>query len=99
MTTSDDRIDKLARLERLRRLGVKRGAHNLIAPVSTPERAPAVLRATAGETPLSQASAPAILPGEPIDTPHGPAWVRTVRFPLAERLSSKHTGGGQPGSG
>jgi uncharacterized protein len=56
------------RLERLRKLGVQRGARDLARP---PEPAPA--------------SAPPDLPGGPVDTPFGPAWVRTVRYRLSER--------------
>ena len=41
MPTSDDRIDKLACIERLRKLGVKRGADDLNAPVAMPECAAA----------------------------------------------------------
>jgi len=84
MSTSDDRIDKLARLERLRKLGVKRGAHNLNAPVQTPERTSAAPRIVVAAAPVLP-PAPAILPGEPVDTPYGLAWVRIVRYPLAER--------------
>jgi len=56
------------RLERLRKLGVQRGARDLTRPTE-PAPAPA--------TPD--------LPGEPVDTPFGPAWVRTVRYRLSER--------------
>jgi uncharacterized protein YprB with RNaseH-like and TPR domain len=85
MTTSDDRTDKLARLERLRKLGVQRGAHGLNTPAPTPERAVAVAHVETVQTSIAHSSAPAVLPGEPGDTPHGPAWVRTVRYSLAER--------------
>ena len=67
MSTSDDRIDKLARLERLRKLGVKRGAHNLNAPVQTPERTSAAPRIVVAAAPVLP-PAPDILPGEPVDT-------------------------------
>jgi len=85
MSTSDDHIDKRARLGRLRKLGVKRGVHNLNAPASAPERASAVPRVEVAASLVTQPPAPAILPGEPVDTPHGPAWVRIVRYALAER--------------
>jgi uncharacterized protein len=85
MSTSDDRTDKLARLERLRKLGVKRGARDLHAPAATPERAVAAAPIETTQPPLSHPIALPTLPGEPIDTPHGTTWVRTVRFPLAQR--------------
>jgi len=68
---SDDNLSqRLARLERLRKLGVHRGADHL-------KREPPV-RST--RSPISDT-----LPGEAIDTPFGPAWARTVRYPLAGR--------------
>jgi uncharacterized protein len=76
--TSAGRDDLRQRLERLRRLGVHRGAHAL------PARPPA---AAANVTPAdrpAQASA-TMLPGAEVNTPHGPAWVCTTRYPLAER--------------
>jgi len=85
MPTSDDRTDRLARLERLRKLGVKRGAHDLNAPAPTPDRAVAPAPSDTPPPPLSHSPVPATLPGEPVDTPHGPAWVRIVRYPLAAR--------------
>ena len=85
MPTSDDRTDKLARLERLRRLGVKRGAHDLNASAPTPERAVSAAPIAISQLPLSHSPTHPALPGEPIDTPHGPAWVRTIRYPLVER--------------
>jgi uncharacterized protein YprB with RNaseH-like and TPR domain len=85
MSTSDDRIDKLARLERLRKLGVKRGPHSLNAPAPTPERAAAGAPIQTTQPPLAHSPTRPTLPGEPVDTPHGSAWVRTVRYPLAER--------------
>jgi len=85
MFTSDDRTDKLARLERLRKLGVQRGAHDLSAPVTTPSRTVAGALIETTQPPLSHSPALPTLPGEAIDTPHGSAWVRTVRYALAER--------------
>ena len=85
MPTFDDRTDKLARLERLRKLGVQRGAHDLNTPVPTSERAAAGAPVETTQPPLSHSSTRPTLPGETIDTPHGPAWMRTVRYALAER--------------
>jgi uncharacterized protein YprB with RNaseH-like and TPR domain len=66
--SNDDPHQRLARLERLRKLGVKRGARDLIRPSApTPDRAVGPL------------------PGASVDTPFGPAWVRSVRYSLAER--------------
>jgi uncharacterized protein len=56
------------RLERLRRLGVRRGARDMVRPPEPP--------------PAQEIHD---LPGEPVDTPFGPAWVRTARIPLSER--------------
>ena len=50
------------------------------------------------------ASSAAILPGEPVVTPFGPAWVRTMRYPLAGRpdlaewLTIRAGGAGRAGS-
>jgi len=85
MSTSDDRTDKLARLARLRKLGVTRGAHDLNAPVATLSRTAAGAPIETTQPPLPHSSTRSTLPGEPVDTPHGPAWVRTVRYPLAGR--------------
>jgi len=68
MLGNDEAKRRQDRLERLRRLGVRRGTRDLPHP---PERRPAP---EAG-----------ILPGEEVDTPFGPVWARTARFPLAER--------------
>lgn len=86
---SDDYDQRLARLERLRKLGVKRGARDLIRPPAP------MLERDAGPLPgvtniqspipNAQSPTPTTLPGEVVDTPFGPAWVRTVRYPLAER--------------
>lgn len=84
MPTSDDRLDKVARLERLRRLGLKRGAHNLRAPVSAPERGAASSDAEPVGTSVADSASAALLPGAATDTPYGPAWARTFRYPLAE---------------
>jgi uncharacterized protein len=84
MPTFDDRIDKSARLERLRKLGVKHGVHTMNAPVQASERSSVISRIEGAAAPVPS-DGPAILPGEPIDTPHGPAWVRAVSYPLAKR--------------
>jgi uncharacterized protein len=64
--------DALERLRRLRSLGVRRGAQHLVRPEPPPPPAPEV-------------GPGARLPGEPVDTPYGPAWVATTRYPLAQR--------------
>jgi len=56
------------RLERLRKIGVRRGARELI---QVPEQKPAQEIVD--------------LPGEAVETPFGPAWARTVRYPLRKR--------------
>jgi uncharacterized protein YprB with RNaseH-like and TPR domain len=56
------------RLDRLRRLGVQRGARELVRPPAP-----------------KPAQEDSYLPGEPCETPFGPAWVRTVRYPLLLR--------------
>ena len=68
MLGNDETKRRQDRLERLRRLGVRRGARDLPHP---PE--------------LKHAPEAGVLPGEEVDTPFGPVWVRTARFPLAER--------------
>ena len=55
------------------------------APLPTPERAVAATHIETTQPPLSHSPTLPTLPGEPVDTPHGPAWVRTARYPLAER--------------
>jgi hypothetical protein len=66
---ADDDLERRAqRLERLRRLGLKKGARDLPRPVR----------------PQPPALEAGVLPGEPVMTPVGPAWVRTARFPLDE---------------
>lgn len=86
MTTSDDTLNRrLARLNRLRKLGVRRGARDLPRPASAPA-ASAVERAASNlqSSPSNLQPSTPTLPGEPIETPHGPAWLRTVRYPLTE---------------
>jgi uncharacterized protein YprB with RNaseH-like and TPR domain len=66
---ADDDLERRAqRLERLRRLGLQKGARDLPRPVR----------------PQPPALEAGVLPGEPVMTPVGPAWVRTARFPLDE---------------
>jgi hypothetical protein len=123
MPTTDEQHQRLARLARLRKLGVQRGAHDLKAPAATPEPAQtprqvedsklarsetgqsaemslrgaifAVARHEAKQSPPTHEIASAqttglamtvatVLPGEPVETPDGPAWVRTVRYALAD---------------
>jgi uncharacterized protein len=61
----------LDRLEHLRRLGLRKGTAGLAQPTKP---APDDHSAFAGN----------VIPGEVADTPFGPAWVRTERFPLAQ---------------
>jgi uncharacterized protein len=68
MPTDEENRIRRQRLERLRKLGIQRGARELIR---LPEPAPA--QEAVG------------LPGEPTETPFGPAWVRTARYPLRQR--------------
>jgi uncharacterized protein YprB with RNaseH-like and TPR domain len=71
VTAQSEMQGRQERLERLRRLGLRRGARELV-----PAPGPAAQK---------PAPEPGTLPGCPADTPFGPAWVRTVRYPLAER--------------
>jgi len=81
MTDPEDLQRRLARLNRLRKLGVRRGARNLApAPAVPPPAA-----ATGAPASSIQLPAPGMLPGEPAETPYGPAWVRIFRYPLTER--------------
>ncbi len=90
MTTPDDIQQRHARLARLRKLGVRRGAEQLRRQGSggTEEQRG---RGAGGQgsngqpsIPNPQYLIPVLLPGEEIHTRFGPAWVRTVRYPLAE---------------
>lgn len=69
ITGQDDRQRRLQRLERLRKLGVHKGAQDLARPAAVPR--PAV-------------PADPYLPGAEVNTPFGPAWVREMRYPLDE---------------
>ena len=89
MSDQQDLHRRLERLNRLRKLGVRRGVRDLPAvPAATrPFHAAATPAAQAVQLPASSFQLPAssILPGEEVHTPFGPAWVRTARYPLAER--------------
>lgn len=75
--TTDDLRQRLDRLERLRKLGVKRGARDL--PPPPPPLVPPLPPAPA------QSSLPADLPGAAVNTPFGPTWVRAERYSLNAR--------------
>ncbi len=85
MLTTEERQEKLARLARLRRPGVRRGFRpaqpepGVIAREGRGEETSPLRGNDRGE------GASAVLPGEAVETPFGPAWVRTVRYRLADR--------------
>jgi uncharacterized protein YprB with RNaseH-like and TPR domain len=62
---------RLQRLERLRKMGVHKGAQHLARPDTSATRS-------------TEAPAGSFLPGEEVDTPFGPAWMREARYALAE---------------
>jgi uncharacterized protein len=66
---------RLQRLERLRKLGVRKGVQHLARPAAPATDTVPVL------------AADPYLPGEEVDTPFGPAWVREARYPLSEHPS------------
>jgi uncharacterized protein YprB with RNaseH-like and TPR domain len=72
MTRQDEAQRRLRRLERLRKIGVRKG----VAEISRKAPPPPQMEDRPVEDPH--------LPGEEVWTPHGPAWVREVRFPLSE---------------
>ena len=88
MSDQQDLHRRLERLNRLRKLGVRRGVRDLptvpaatgVSPAATPAAQAVQLPASSFELPASS-----FLPGEEVHTPFGPAWVRTARYPLAER--------------
>lgn len=73
MSSENDAQGRGARLERLRRLGLQRGAGHLIRPHASAARSQAVIPGAPGA---------AVLPGEAWLTDYGPAWVATTRYPL-----------------
>ena len=88
MSDQQDLHRRLERLNRLRKLGVRRGVRDLPAAPRRqashqPPRPPPSSPASSPQ--LSSLPASSILPGEEVHTPFGPAWVRTARYPLAER--------------
>lgn len=92
MFGSDERHEKLRRLEQLRKLGVRRGIEGLktaARPTAMAVNAdPRAHLQPAESSVMRQTSAPGqptTLPGTEVETPFGPAWVRMVRYPLAER--------------
>ena len=94
MSDQEDLHRRLERLNRLRKLGVRRGVRDLPAAAHPAGTAGAEPPAPASISPDSRSGLPAssfqlpassILPGEPSETPFGPAWVRIARYPLTER--------------
>jgi len=88
MSDQQDLYRRLERLNRLRRLGVRRGVRDLAAAPAATGASPASTPATqATQLPASSFEFPAssLLPGAEVTTPFGPAWVRAARYPLAER--------------
>lgn len=78
--------DALERLHKLRSLGVRQGVSGLgRAGHQEPALAPQAEQAQGAAHDAGPGGAGAGLPGEAVATPHGPAWVQTVRYPLAER--------------
>jgi uncharacterized protein len=88
MSDQQDLHRRRERLNRLRKLGVRRGVRDLpavpvvtnVSPAATPAAQAVQLRASSFQLPASS-----ILPGSEVHTPFGTAWVRTARYPLAER--------------
>jgi uncharacterized protein len=80
MSDQQDLHRRLERLNRLRKLGVRRGVRDLPAATTTGVSPAAAPAAQAVQLPASS-----ILPGTEVHTPFGPAWVRIARYPLAER--------------
>lgn len=94
MSGSDDMRQRLERLKHLRKLGLRRGASGVAAAQSKrrPERGPDRQSVPDALPPQSGDAGSAHmpgwaavqLPGELADTPFGPAWVRTERYPLKD---------------
>jgi uncharacterized protein YprB with RNaseH-like and TPR domain len=88
MSDQQDLHRRLERINRLRKLGVRRGVRDLPAvPVATNVSPAATPAAQAVQRPVSsfELLASSLLPGEEVHTPFGPAWVRSACYPLAER--------------
>ena len=81
MSDQQDLHRRLERLNRLRKLGVRRGVRDLPAAPQASHQPPS----SQSQSLVSSFPASSILPGEEIPTPFGPAWVRTARYPLVER--------------
>ncbi len=93
MSDSTDLQSRLARLDRLRRLGLQRGTGHLApgqrrrqADILPPvDRASVPAEVTGGYGGLEgNGEVAPRLPGAETDTPFGPAWTRVVRYPLTE---------------
>ena len=86
MPDQQDLHRRLERLNRLRKLGVRRGVRDLsTAPAPVVPHTPATTATAELPTSSFQLPASSDLPGEEVHTPFGPAWVRTTRYPLAKR--------------
>ena len=94
MSDQQDLHRRLERLNRLRKLGVRRGVRDMPAATRFGETTPVAPKIVAGVSstpnpqslvPGPQSPASSIVPGEEVATPFGPAWVREARYPLAER--------------
>ncbi len=94
MSGSDDMRQRFERLKHLRKLGLRRGVSGMAAAQSKRgsergsdrQSAHGVLPPQGGDAGSEHTSgwAAVVLPGELTNTPFGPAWVRTERYPLAE---------------
>ena len=82
MSDQQDLHRRLERLERLRKLGVRRGVRD--QPVVATGDGPSFQFPVASyELPASSFESSS--PARKSQTPFGPAWVRTARYPLAQR--------------
>lgn len=98
MTGTDDLQSRLARLDRLRRLGLHRGIRNLMSARQSHEVPSQGIADAArsgsgadrsGGTGGDNDGAPSRnnllqLPGEEVETPFGPVWAHVARYPLAK---------------
>ncbi len=104
MSDQEDLHRRLERLNRLRKLGVRRGVRDLpaapaatgVSPAAPPAAQAVPFPASSFQLPRPQSGQSSILPGEEVHTPFGPAWVRSVRYPLAERPDLAEWLGAQP---